>query len=88
MAGLPTGHYAPPTGRRGQILCHQEERTVGRDNVVVFDRLPLQIPKQRGRRSCSGLRVLIRRHLDGAHSVWWGSRYLGRYTAAGRLCAA
>ena len=71
-----------------QILCHQEERVVGRDNVVIFDRLALQIPKQRGRRSCSGLRVLVRRHLDGAHSVWWGSRCLGRYTATGRLAAA
>jgi hypothetical protein len=26
--------------------------------------------------------VLVRRHLDGRHTVWWGC--LGRYDAAGR----
>ena len=67
-----------------QILCHEEERVVARDNTVRLDGLLLQIDKQRGRRSCVGLRVLVRRHLDGRHSVWWGPRCLGRYTAAGR----
>jgi hypothetical protein len=69
------------------ILCHEEERVVARDNTVSFGRLLLQIDKQRGRRSCAGLRVLVRRHLDGMHSVWWGPRCLGRYTAHGRLIA-
>lgn len=67
-----------------QILCHEEERVVARDNTVVFGRLLLQIDKQRGRRSCAGLRVLVRRHLDGTHSIWWGPRRLGRYSATGR----
>jgi transposase len=67
-----------------QILCHEEERVVARDNTVSFGRLLLQLDKQRGRRSCTGLRVLVRRHLDGTHSVWWGPRRLGRYSAAGR----
>ena len=67
-----------------QILCHEEARTVARDNTVVFDRVVLQIDKQRGRRSCAGLPVLVRRHLDGRHSIWWGPRCLGRYTATGR----
>jgi len=67
-----------------QILCHQEARTVARDNTVVVDRVVLQIDKQRGRRSCAGLPVLVRRHLDGRHSIWWGPRCLGRYTATGR----
>ena len=40
--------------------------------------------KQRGRRTCAGLRVLLRRHLDGCHSVWWGPRCLGWFTATGR----
>jgi hypothetical protein len=44
----------------------------------------LQLAKQPGRRSCTGLRVLVRRHLDGRHSVWLGSRCLGRYDARGR----
>jgi transposase len=79
-----------PLGRvdLDQILCHEEARTVARDNTVVLDRLVLQIDKQRGRRSCAGLPVLVRRHLDGRHSIWWGPRCLGRYTATGRPLVA
>jgi len=75
-----------PIGRHDleQILCHEEERVVARDNTVAFERLRLQIDKQRGRRSCAGLRVVVRHHLDGTHSVWWGPRCLGRYSATGR----
>ena len=67
-----------------QILCHEEERVVARDNTVALERVVLQIDKQRRRRTCAGLRVLVRRHLDGQHSVWWGPRCLGRFSAAGR----
>ena len=67
-----------------QILCHEEERSVARDNTLVLDRVVLQLDKQRGRRSCAGRRVLVRRHLDGRHSVWWGPRCLGWFTATGR----
>ena len=75
-----------PVGRQDldQILCHEEERSVARDNTLVLDGVVLQIDKQRGRRSCAGLRVLVRRHLDGRHSVWWGPRCLGWFTATGR----
>jgi len=75
-----------PLGRvdLDQILCVEDERIVGRDNVVTTDRLPLQLAKQPGRRTCAGLRVLVRRHLDGQHSVWYGGRCLGRYDATGR----
>lgn len=62
-----------------QILCVEDERVVSRDNVVTLDRLALQLGKQPGRRTCAGLRVLIRRHLNGQHTVWYGSRCLGRY---------
>src|SRR5206468_1975404 len=67
-----------------QILCHEEERVVARDNTVTLERVVLQLDKQRGRRTCAGLRVLVRRHLDGQHSVWWGPRCLGRFSATGR----
>lgn len=78
-----------PLGRTDldSILCHQEERTVGRDNTVVLDGVRLQIDKQRGRRTCAGLRVLVRRHLDGTHTVWFGSKCLGRYDARARAVA-
>ena len=76
---MPLGHVDLE-----QILCHQEERMVARDNTLTFDGLVLQLDKQPGRRSCSGLRVLVRRHLDGRHSLWLGSRRLGLYDARGR----
>lgn len=81
----PTSAFVPVgAGDLEQILCHEEERTVARDNTVRLDGVVLQIDKQRGRRSCTGLHVLVRRHLDGRHSIWWGPRCLGRYTASGR----
>lgn len=75
-----------PTGRADldQILCHEEERTVAPDNTVTLEGVRLQIAKQPGRRSCVGLRVLIRRHLDGTHSIWWGTRCFGRFSAQGQ----
>ena len=66
------------------ILCHEEERMVGQDNTVALDGVRMQIDKQRGRRTCAGLRVIIRRHLDGRHSVCWGTRCLGRYDLSGQ----
>lgn len=73
-----------PLGRvdLDQILCLEAERVVGRDNVVTAERVPLQLAKQPGRRTCAGLRVLIRRHLNGHHTVWYGGRCLGRYDRA------
>ena len=71
-----------------QILCHQEERVVARDNTLTFGGLVLQLDKQPGRRSCAGLRVLVRRHLDGRHSLWLGSRRLGVYDTRGRVLTA
>jgi transposase len=64
-----------------QILCHQEERIVGRDNAVAFDGRAFQLAPQAGRRSCAGLRVTVRRHLSGDYSVWNGARQLGHYAA-------
>jgi len=84
----PTSAFVP-VGRADldQIFCHEEGRVVARDNTVHLDGVVLQLDKQPGRRSCAGLRVLVRRHLTGQHSVWWGPRCLGRYTAAGRSLA-
>jgi transposase len=70
------------------LLCHEETRTVGLDNVVTLEGVPLQVAKQPGRRTCAGLRVTVRRHLDGRHTVWQGPRCLGRYDAAGRRLEA
>jgi len=66
------------------ILCHEDERTVGQDNTVALEGIRMQIDKQSGRRTCAGLRVLVRRHLDGQHCVWYGARCFGHYDARGR----
>jgi len=66
------------------VLCQEEERSVGQDNVVVLEQVPLQLAKQPGRRSCAGLRVIVRRLLSGQHSVWHGTRCLGHYDGQGR----
>jgi hypothetical protein len=85
----PASAFVPLHGHDlEQILCVQDERVVGRDNVVTLHPLALQIAKQRGRRTCAGLRVVVRRHLDGQHSVWYGGRCLGRYDRRGHLLQA
>jgi transposase len=67
-----------------QVLCHEELRVVARDNTVTLGRTVLQLAPQPGRRTCAGLEVLVRRHLDGAHSVWRGAQRLGLFDAEGR----
>jgi transposase len=66
------------------ILCHQEERVVARDNTVTIDGHGLQIAAQPGRRSCVGLTVTVRRHLDGRHTVTRGTQRLGTFEDDGR----
>jgi len=81
----PASAFIPVTPAQLEpILCHEEARVVAPDNTVTLERVVLQIAKQRGRRTCAGLPVRVRRHLDGRHSVWWGRRCLGRYDAVGR----
>lgn len=70
------------------ILCEQEQRSVGKDNVVTLDALALQIAKQPGRPTCAGLRVTVRRDVHGLLSVWHGAQCFGRYDAQGQPLAA
>jgi transposase len=51
------------------ILCHQDERVIAPDNTVVVGGRLLQIERQPGRRTCAGLRVVVRQHLDGRITV-------------------
>jgi transposase len=52
-----------------RILCQEDARTVAPDNTVVVAGRVLQIERQRGRRTCAGLEVLVRQHLDGSLSI-------------------
>lgn len=81
----PTAAFVPLHGVDLEaILCEQEERCIGKDNVVTLDTVALQIAKQPGRPTCAGLRVTIRRDVHGQLSVWHGARCFGRYDAQGR----
>jgi len=81
----PTSAFVPLHGvDLDAILCEQDARTVGQDNVVTFDEIPLQLAKQPGRPSCAGLRVTVRRDVHGLLSVWHGTRCFGRYDGQGR----
>jgi hypothetical protein len=80
-----SGFVALGTVDLDQFLCFLAQRVVGRDNTTVFGQTVLQIPKQPGRRSCQGLRVIVRHHLDGRYSVSSGPRRLALYDPRGRL---
>ena len=66
-----------------EIFFEGDTRKVGKDNTVGFDGVVLQIEKQAGRRTCAGLSVEVRRHLDGGYTVRRGAQLLGAYDAEG-----
>jgi len=85
----PTSAFVPLGAvNLDEILCHEEVRAVARDNTVRLDGLVLQLAKQRGRRTCAGLQIILRRYLNGTHAIWWGTRCLGRYSPTGQPLAA
>ena len=67
----------------GEFLCTQEERQVGNDNCVSFNRLKLQIPASPLRPHFVKARVKVRQCHDGTHAVFHGPRCLGRYDRKG-----
>ena len=66
------------------VLCHEETRVVGRDNTVRLRQQILQIAPQPGRRSCAGMEVIVRQHLDGRYTVTRGPVQLGVFNPDGR----
>lgn len=66
------------------LLCHEVRRVVARDNTVGLGGQTLQIAAQPGRRSCAGLPVTVRRHLDQTFTIVRGAQCFGRYTATGQ----
>ena len=67
----------------GEILCVQEDRSVGNDNCVAFNRLRLQIPESPLRAHFVNARVKVHQYPDGSHAVFHGRRCLGRYDNKG-----
>ena len=67
------------------ILCVQEERTVGRDNTVSYGGLCLQLPSSPLRAHYVKARIRIHHYPDGSLAVFKGPGRLARYDAAGVL---
>jgi hypothetical protein len=84
-ADAASGFVAVSGADLDRCLCVRGERVVNRDNTVVLGKTVLQIPAQPPRRSCQGLRVLVRQHLDGGFTVNAGLRRLACYDAQARL---
>jgi hypothetical protein len=66
-----------------EILCVQEDRKVGNDNTVSYNRLKLQIPASPLRAHFVKANVKVRQYHDGTHAIFHGPRCLGRYDAKG-----
>jgi transposase len=80
----PTSVFVKAVGADlDQILCFEDSRVVGKDNVVQWDGQALQLHKRPGRPTFAGLPVVVRRHLDHTTSVWSGPRCVARFDHAG-----
>ena len=66
-----------------EILCHQEERQVGNDNTVRFERLVLQIPPSPLRSHFVKAKVRVHRYPDNTLAVFLGPRCIARFAADG-----
>ena len=67
------------------ILCRQEERTVGNDNSVSYRGLCLQIPPSPMRPHFVRAKVRVHDYPDGTMAIFHGPRVLASYTADGAL---
>ena len=68
-----------------EILCVQEDREVGNDNTVAFNRMRLQIPPSPLRAHFVHAGVKVHQYPDGTLAIFHGRRCLGRYDSAGVL---
>ncbi len=66
-----------------EILCTQDERQVGNDNCVSFNKLKLQIPESPLRAHFVKANVKVRHYPDGSHAIFHGPRCIGRYDQSG-----
>ena len=76
---------ADTAGAWREILCVQEERTVGNDNTVKWAGLSLQLPPSRLRPHFAKTRVKIHAYSDGTLALFWGPHRLADYDPMGLL---
>lgn len=68
-----------------EILCEQNERTVGNDNCVHFNNRILQLPADQYRFNYVKTRVCVHKYPDGTLGVFHGPRKLASYDRQGQL---
>lgn len=66
------------------VLCIQEQRTVGKDNTVSYKNKKLQIPKSKDRCNYVKARVRVHEYANGSLTLFYGPRYLASYDAEGK----
>ena len=71
------------TGAWRDILCIQDERTVGNDNTIKWNRLSLQLPPSRLRPHFVKATVRVHEYPDGSLAVFLGPHRLADYDPAG-----
>jgi transposase len=73
------------TGPIDEILCEQYERTVRRDNCILFEGMTLQIPPDRYRASYFKTIVRVHRYPDRTLAIFHGTRKLAAYNPNGTI---
>lgn len=76
---------ADTIGAWREILCVQEDRTVGQDNTVKWEGMSLQLPPSRLRPHFAKATVRLHVYHDGQIAVFWGPHRLADYDAKGKL---
>ena len=86
QAEQPGSAFLPdPAPTWAEILCIQQERTVGNDNTVTWNRLCLQLPPSRLRPHFVKATVCVHEYPDRTMAVFLGPHRLANYDAAGKL---
>ena len=81
-----TSAFTPVAGFDiADILCIQEERIVGADNIVRYQNMKLQIPPSELRHHYVKAQVRVHHYPDDTLAVFHGPRRIGRYQADGTL---
>ena len=84
VAAEPGTAFVPYLGRPLEdVLCVQEDRVVGADNCVSFNRRSLQIPPQRHRNHYVRATVRVHQYPDGHLAIFDGPRCLARFQPKG-----
>lgn len=78
--------FTPYVGRPlDDILCIQEDRVVGNDNTVRYERRILQIPADKHRHHYVKTTVKVHEYRDGTLAIFHGPRCLAHYDSQGQI---